>query len=125
MRIDVAGQLQQLQSLIDSFNLRKPAARRFTHRLDDARRALNKRKHSTKHFCEELGEFIRDVRRQTGRSVPRSNHSFTRSLSVTDFCPALPLAMALFAPVKLKALEIGHPRILTALIAASNLVLTD
>ena len=75
MRIDVAGQLQQLQSLIDSFNLRKPAARRFTHRLDDARRALNKRKHSTKHFCEELGEFIRDVRRQTGRSLTTAEAS--------------------------------------------------
>ena len=72
---DINGQLQQLQALINSFNLKKPAAKRFTHRLDDARRALNRRKHSAKAFCEELGEFIKDVRRQTGKSLTASEAS--------------------------------------------------
>ena len=65
----VPAQLQQLQTLINSFNLKKPAAKKFTHRLDDARKAFNKiHKNKVKPF-QELAEFIRDVRAQTGKSL--------------------------------------------------------
>lgn len=69
---DVAGQLQQLQGLIDNFNLRKPVARRFTHRLDDVRRAWfrhHRHKDTRETFCEELGEFIVNVQRQSRKTL--------------------------------------------------------
>ncbi len=69
---DVAGQLQQLQGLIDNFNLRKPVARRFTHRLDDVRRAWfrhHRHKDTREPFCEELREFIANVQRQSRKTL--------------------------------------------------------
>jgi penicillin-binding protein 1A len=63
--------------------------------------------------------------RPTGKSVPPLSLSFTRSPSPMDFCPAPPSVMGRFNRAKLKAQEIGHPEIPTALMAASNLVPTD
>ncbi len=68
--IDVSAQLQQLQVLINSFNLSKPAAKRFTHRVDELRRAwTSKHKHSNRRFCHELAEFVEAVERQSGRTL--------------------------------------------------------
>src|SRR5204863_9369038 len=61
----------------------------------------------------------------TGRLVPRSNLSFTRSPSATGFCPALPSAMAPSNPEKSKAQEIGLPEIPMELTAALSHVHTD
>jgi hypothetical protein len=72
IRIDVSRELQQLQILINSFNLSKPEARRFTHRLDDTRRAWvrhRKHAHSAKAFCEELAKFINAVQKQAGNTL--------------------------------------------------------
>ena len=72
MRIDVSRELQELQILINSFNLNKPDARRFTHRLDDARRAWTrhlKHEHGVRAFCEELAEFISTVQAQAGNTL--------------------------------------------------------
>ena len=68
--IDVSAQLQQLQVLINSFNLRKPVAKRFTHRVDELRRAwASKHKHSKRRFCHELAELVEAVQKQSGRTL--------------------------------------------------------
>ena len=70
--VNVSAELQQLQLLLNSFNLKKPAAKKFTHRLDEARKALvneKQHKHNEKRFCDELAKFIKDARKETGKSL--------------------------------------------------------
>ena len=72
MRVDIDGQLQQLQALVESFNLRKPVARRFIHRLHEVRAAWadkHHHKHSGKEFCKNLEKFMRDVQKTIGKTL--------------------------------------------------------
>jgi hypothetical protein len=78
-RTNVSGELQALQTLVNSFNLRKPAARKFNHRLDAARKALAKGHH--KKFCKELDAFLRDVQKQSGKSLTASEADQLRTLA--------------------------------------------
>ena len=72
MPADVAGQLQVLHALVESFNLRKPVARRFIHRLGEVREAWvskHRHHHRTHEFCRELEKFMRDVEKASGRTL--------------------------------------------------------
>ncbi len=81
---NVLSELHQLQVLIDSFNLKKPATRRFTHRLDEARRAFVKSKHdSTKTFCREMSDFIKDVQKAPGRTLTTAEANQLLSIAMS------------------------------------------
>ncbi|MEO8679226.1 MAG: choice-of-anchor Q domain-containing protein [Vicinamibacterales bacterium] len=71
--VDVAAQLRQLEAMVNSFNLRKPVARRFVHRLDEVqeewRETRHHQKNHTKEFCKELDKFMRDVQKATGKTL--------------------------------------------------------
>lgn len=74
--MDIAAQLAQLQELIDSFNLRKRVELRFTFRLDIARFVWSwKHRHNVRAFCAEMQDFVREVRRSTGRTLTAAEAS--------------------------------------------------
>jgi hypothetical protein len=76
MPIDISGQLQQLQVLINGFNLNKPAAKKFTHRVDKLRKEWAAQdKQTVKRFCKTLAQFMDDVRKQSGRKLTPSEAS--------------------------------------------------
>jgi hypothetical protein len=84
MPMDVAGQLQQLQGLVESFNLRKPVAKRFAHRLDKALAAWadkHHHKHSARDFCKDLDKFMRDVEKATGTTLTAAEAAQLLTLS--------------------------------------------
>ena len=81
---DVATQLQQLQAMVESFNLRKAVAKRFIHRLDqvqDAWADTRDHKKVTKKFCEALDKFMRDVQKATGKTLTAAEAAQLLALS--------------------------------------------
>jgi hypothetical protein len=73
MPIDVTGRLQELQVLINSFNLKKPAAKKFMHRVDKLRRAwVTEQTHHPHRFCDELAKFVKAVHKESGKKLTRA-----------------------------------------------------
>jgi hypothetical protein len=84
MPVDVSGQLQQLQALVESFNLRKPVAKRFAHRLDEVLAAWadsHHHKHSARDFCKNLDKFMRDVEKATDKTLAAAEASQLLSMA--------------------------------------------
>jgi hypothetical protein len=68
--ISISRQLQDLQAAINSFNLQKQAAHKFTHRVDKLRRALaSDHKHGGTRFCAALARFVHAVEKQSGNTL--------------------------------------------------------
>lgn len=83
--ISVSAQLQDLQVAINSFNLRKPAAERFNHRIDKLRGLwVSQHKHAERRFCAELAKFVKTVGKESGKTLSpeEANELLTRAASI-------------------------------------------
>lgn len=82
--IDVTQQLQDLQVLINNFNLRKPVDKRFTHRVDKLKTVwVSDRRNRSKQFCHELAKFTQLIAKESGKTLTASEANQLLALTVS------------------------------------------